>query len=249
MYMYILLFIIHIIMSQTTKVQYMKDVVLHHFHFNSRAMVARAAMVYRNQPFVDKRIKYDEWVNLKYSGIYEFRVLPMLEVEGRKYTQMYAINNYIGRKMDLFFEDIEEDYKINSLLNSYEDFAGKSRKAHLLHTEQERIQAVDDFKNIHAPFYLQAYEDRYKKWGGKYMIGNKFTMADIYVTCYLYNNFLNDAKKKKLGNDYLTKFAPSLEKHVWNVKNNELKKFFETSYIEHEDPYEQKMVAELIRKT
>ena len=232
-----------------SKVEILKNVTLHHFHLNSRAMVARAAMMYRNQPFIDRRIKYDEWVHLKYSGKYEFRVLPMLEVEDRQYTQMYAINNYVGRKMDLFGDNIEDDYKITSLLNSYEDFAGKARKGHLLNSEEERKQAIEEFKTIHAPFYLVAYENRFKKWGGKYMVGDKFTMADIYVTCYLYNNFFNEAKRKKYGKDFMQRFAPSLEQHVIKTKNNELKEFFEKSYIHEEDPQEMLKIAELIRRT
>ena len=82
----------------TTKI--LKNVKLHHFHFNSRAMVARAAMIYKNQPFIDHRIKGEDWATLKYSGEYEFRVLPLLEANGKKYSQMNAINTFLGYNLD-----------------------------------------------------------------------------------------------------------------------------------------------------
>lgn len=227
----------------------LKNVKLYHLQLNSRAMVARAMMWHKKQPFEDIRIPYEEWKDLKYSGKFEFRVLPLLEVDGKQYTQMYAINNYLARKLDLFGNDIEEDYLINSLLNSYEDFSGKARKGQLLSTEEERKKAVQDFIKIHAPFYLTAYENRFKKYGGEYMVGNKFTIADVYVTCYLFNNFKNQSKVKRYGPNFLETYAPLLGKHIEKIRANQLKEYFENAYIEEESPEEMVKISELIRNS
>ena len=172
----------------------MKNVKLFHLNLNSRAMVARAALHHKKIAFEDIRIKGEDWKTLKYSGQFEFRNLPKLVVDGREYVQMYSINCYLGRQLDLFGKDIEEEYQINSLLNSYEDFAGKARQAQLLPTEEDRKKAGENFVKIHIPFFLTAYENRFKKYGSSYMVGDKFTLADIYVTVYLWNNFRNIAK-------------------------------------------------------
>lgn len=232
-----------------SNISILNNVKLYHFNFNSRAMVARAAMAYRNQSFEDHRIKADNWILLKYSGDFEFRVLPVLEVDGKRYSQMNAINTYLGSKLDLFYNDIEEDYKIISTLNSYEDIAGKNRQTYLLTSEEDRQQAFENFKIIHAPFYLHIYESRYNKWRGSYYIGNKFTLADIYVTCYLYNNFMNSNKLLKYKEDFMEKYAPNLKQHIIKIKENELKSFFDNYYIENEDKEEIKKISDIIRKT
>lgn len=227
----------------------MKNIKLYHFHFNSRAVITRAMLHYRKVPFEDIRIKGDDWRTLKYSGDFEFRNLPKLVIDGKEYVQMYSINNYLGRQLDLFGNNIEEDYQINSLLNSYEDFAGKARQAHLMPTEEQRKEADKKFISMHIPFFLNAYEERFKKFGGKYMVGDKFTLADIYLTCYLWNNYKSAAKMKKLGSEVLETHCPLVAEHVKKIKENELKEFFDKAFIYEEDPYEMGVVAEIIRNS
>ena len=227
----------------------MKNIKLYHLHFNSRAVIIRAMLTYKKIPFEDIRITGENWKTLKYSGKFEFQNLPKLEVDGREYVQMYSINNYLARQLDLFGNNIEEDYQINSLLNSYEDFAGQSRKQHLLPTEEQRKEAGVRFNKVGVPFFLSTYEKRFKKYGGKYAVGDKFTLADIYLTCYLWNNYKAEMKMKKLGSEVLETHCPLIAEHIKKIKENELKEFFEKVYIHNEDPNEMAVVAEIIRNS
>ncbi len=226
----------------------LKNVKLIHLCFNSRAMIARAALHYRNIPFEDIRIPGEEWKTKKYSGDFEFRNLPKLIVDNREYVQMFAINCYLGRHLDLYGENIEEEYQINSFLNSYEDFAGKGRMMMLLNTDEDRKKAAETFINTHIPHFLTAYEKRFEKYGGKFMVGDKFTLADIYATVYLWNNYRSPQKIKKYGEGILEKYAPKLSSHINVIHDNQLKAFFEKAYIEEEDPKEQMLVAEFMRQ-
>ena len=79
------------------------------------------------------------------------------------------------------------------------------------------------------------------------MVGNKFTLADIYVTCYLWNNYRSPSKIKKYGATVLDDYAPTLAKHIQKIKDNELKEFFNKGFIYEEDPNEMAIVAEFMR--
>jgi hypothetical protein len=65
------------------------------------------------------------------------------------------------------------------------------------------------------------------------MIGDKFTLGDIYITTFLYNIFKNKARKEKFE-PVLNSLAPKLSKHVNKISQNELKNFFEKKGYLHE---------------
>ena len=73
-------------------------------------------------------------------------------------------------------------------------------------------------------FFIQKFEKRYVELGkGKYFLGDKFTLADIYLTCGLIEN-INILCPNNLE---IKEIAPNLGNLIQRVKENELKEFFD----------------------
>jgi glutathione S-transferase len=208
----------------------LKNVKLVYGNINARAMIPRAILYYKHQPFEDCKISFEEdWPAMKKSGEFEFCQLPMLQIDGNKYFQSLAINLYLAKHFELMGSNIEEEYLITSLLCSMDDVASKF-KGLISASAEEKQKCEEDFVNTHAPFYLKIYENRFKKFGAKYMIGDKFTLGDIFVTTFLHNIFKNNARKKKFEG-VLESYAPTLNKHINQISQNELEDFFAKGYI------------------
>ena len=120
-------------------------------------------------------------------------------------------------------KDAEENYQINNLLMTYDDIfklvlnimhaTDEKNKAEAKKTGEEKIK-----------FFIQKFEKRYVELGkGKYFLGDKFTLADIYLTCGLIEN-INILCPNNLE---IKEIAPNLGNLIQRVKENELKEFFE----------------------
>ena len=75
--------------------------------------------------------------------------------------------------------------------------------------------------------YLKVFEARYAKFGnGKYFLGDHFSLADIFLAVQM-NCFLVPFKDE----DIVSPVAPNIKKLMDNVKENEMKEFFEKYFI------------------
>ena len=75
--------------------------------------------------------------------------------------------------------------------------------------------------------YLKVFEARYAKFGnGKYFFGDHFSLADIFVGVQIPSYLVVFE-----GEDLMTPVAPNLKKLMDNLKENELKEFFEKYFI------------------
>uniref|UniRef100_A0A915B2R9 glutathione transferase n=1 Tax=Parascaris univalens TaxID=6257 RepID=A0A915B2R9_PARUN len=70
------------------------------FYPQTRAEAARMMFKLADVPFEDIRIFEDEWVELKPTT--PFGQLPVLEFDGHKLAQSFAINRYLARKFGTF---------------------------------------------------------------------------------------------------------------------------------------------------
>ena len=57
----------------------------------------------------------EHWPNVKQSGYCEFQQLPILEYNGKKYSQSLAIDLLLAKKFKLYGKDIE----VNILIWNY----------------------------------------------------------------------------------------------------------------------------------
>ena len=207
---------------------------LSYFGGNGRASIARAILsIYPNE-FIDSKIDMEHWLTVKQSGYCEFQQLPILEYNGKKYSQSLAIDLLLAKKFKLYGNDIEEDYQIDSLLCTFDDLFSIVTKIAFAFTDEAKKEIDSNKKALidKLKLYYGVFERRYNENGnGKYFLGNRFTLADIYLTV-LVNNIHNLIKDECPLNEV----APNLAKLVQRIKENELKLFFEKYFI-NEAPF------------
>ena len=205
----------------------MPKYILHYFPINGRAVIPRALLSYVKADWENDVIKMEDWPKTKKSGLWEYEQLPVLEVDGKKYSQSHAINIYLGQTFNLMGKDKEEDYQINNILIAFEDYTlpiwdamynqDPAKKAEL------KPKAEEKFK-----FYVKIFEKKYTELGkGKYYLGERFTLADIALTTTL----LDDIDTLGLKEEILKELAPNLYELIKRVKENELKELFEKIFV------------------
>ena len=203
----------------------MPKYVLHYFAGNGRGIISRAILCYAKADWTNDAIKREDWPTIKKSGLCEFEQVPILEVDGKKYSQSNAITLYLAETFNLMGKDIEENYQIRSLLFAIDDYNVEIWKALFSPDEAKKPEllkaALEKFK-----FFVGKFEKRYVDLGkGKYFLGDKFTLADIIMTCSI-----SDASKM-LKFEGVKEIAPNLCELINRVKENELKEFFEKFYV------------------
>ena len=202
---------------------------LHYFGGNGRGSISRAILSIGAPNFENVIIEKDQWGSLKTSGTYEFQQLPLLEHNGKKYTQSVAIELYLARQFKLYGKNAEEEYQIDSLLGTFDDLLPMMGKIVFAFSEEEKKQVEANKKALleKLTLYYSVFEKRYVANGTKkYFLGDHFSVADIYLTV-LINNVYNLFKEQCPG----TKVAPNVMKLVTRVKENELKTYFDKYFI------------------
>ena len=101
-------------MSKTYEVIY--------FEGNGRAGNCRAMLDYSKTEYKNTLLNFGEWPALKASGKFENGQLPVLEVNGKQYTQSLAMETYLAKEFNLMGSNAEDEYQIMNLLCSREDY-------------------------------------------------------------------------------------------------------------------------------
>ena len=94
---------------------------LYYFNGNGRAIIIRAILYYSKINFSDVKITKEDWIKLKQTGKFESEDLPVMEHKGKLYSQMHAIEQYLGYIFNIHGKNMEDEYQINSLLDSFDD--------------------------------------------------------------------------------------------------------------------------------
>ncbi len=205
---------------------------VHYFDGNGRAVNLRAILEFSGTKWEDNRINFADWPALKASGKFEFGQLPVLEVDGKQKTQTIAMEIFLAKRFGLLGSNEEDEYQIVNLLCAREDYS-KHLYSLLFPTEEQKAKREEIVKNITEnvlPIFLKAVESRYVNNGkGKYFLGDKFSLADIFLTTGFAQLFESPAVKD-LFSQAPVQHSPLVNDLVRRVKETELKTFFEKVY-------------------
>ncbi|CAF0841660.1 unnamed protein product [Brachionus calyciflorus] len=163
---------------------------LTYFAVRGRGEFIRFIFAAANQKFEDNRVKGSDWAELKPTT--PFGSLPTLEIKNDDETvvlaQSLAIAQYLADQFDLNGEDEIESALINMYGNQLGDLFDATIGRNLTDSELNRIVTTN----------LNFFEDRLIKNGSGYLVGNKLSWADIYLSQM--TEFLGDYKTKYLSN-------------------------------------------------
>ena len=200
---------------------------LYYFNGNGRAIIIRAILYYSKINFSDVKITKEDWIKLKQTGKFESEDLPVMEHENKLYSQMHAIEQYLGYTFNIHGKNMEDEYTINCLLDSFDDLFTIFKHFTWPESEEDKEHIKDyekAFKSKFA-FFVSVLEKKYKD-KGKYFLGDYFSLADIFITSVL----TNFAEKLECQN-IIKEQGPKIEELIERIKKNELKNFFEKGYI------------------
>ncbi|XP_059054885.1 uncharacterized protein LOC131848938 isoform X2 [Achroia grisella] len=97
----------------------MANVVFHYFPAKALGESIRMLLAFGGQEFEDDRIPMDKWP--EYKPKTPFGQMPVLEMNGKEYTQSIAISRYLGRLYGLAGADVEEDFLIDQNVDFLND--------------------------------------------------------------------------------------------------------------------------------
>lgn len=216
--------------KQSSKSQIVR---LHYFGINARASSIRAILHYKKVKFEDKRYDFESWGGLKKSGEFEFEQIPMLEIGGKKLVQSIPICLYLSRVHKLLGSTLYEEYLITSLLSHFEDLFQKLIPVLFPRTDEQKANIeknTQELFNVTLPFFLKRFEKRLIENGKAYMVGDKFSLADIFSCVTLYSLFRNPNRRAQWEPIFIEN-APNLNKLVDRIHQNELAGYFAQGYI------------------
>lgn len=168
----------------------MSETVLHYWDLYGRAEVTRMILHFTNTPFRNQTYTREEWfANHKYSGEFEFEMIPMLEYEGRKYSESHSIERFLCMKYNFYPTDPYEVYLVESIGDFREDLT-KLMIRYKFHLKDEA--GYQKWLQEDLPKALQKIEKRLEanNGGNGFFVGDRVTMADFVMFEFAYDMFL-----------------------------------------------------------
>ena len=203
---------------------------LYYYIGNGKAIIIRAILYYSKVKFTDIKVSNEDWKKLKQTGKFGCEELPVMEHKGKLFYQMHAIEQYLAYNFNIHGKNIEDEYQINCLLDSFDDLFTIFKHFTWPETEEDK-EHIEDYKKAFKSkfaFFVNTLEKKFRDKGqnDKYYLGNYFSLADIFITVVL-SNFADKLKCENI----LEEQGPSINALIKRIKENELKDFFEKGFI------------------
>jgi len=167
---------------------------LTYFGIEAAAEKVRLAFIMSGTEFEDKRVTFEEWGALKESTPYG--QLPILEVDGKVWTQSFAMLRYAGKLGDGSLYRADKQFEIEEVLGLHEDMAKAFTPAlyigmrpamlgHEFANDEEKkvkVQAMrEKFVAEDLPKFMGFYTKILEAAGGAFFCGSEITIADLAI--------------------------------------------------------------------
>ncbi|KAM4770669.1 glutathione S-transferase 3-like isoform 1-T1 [Rhinophrynus dorsalis] len=153
------------------------------YYFNGRGkmesirwLLATAGVEFEEE-FIETREQYE---SLLRDGALLFQQVPMVDIDGMKLVQAKAILQYIAAKHDLYGKDLKEKALIDMYVEGTTDLMEIVMSHPFLKPEdkEHHIEViVQKAKNRYFPVYEKILKDH----GQNFLVGNRFSLADIQL--------------------------------------------------------------------
>lgn len=186
----------------------MPKVVLHYFNVTGLGESIRLLLAYGGQEFEDHRVNHEEWPKLKSSM--PNGQMPVLEIDGKAYTQSNAINRYLGKKYGIAGSNDEEAFEIDQNVDFYIDIRMKAAMTHYEQNEAVKEKKHEDLSKNYYPEVLSKLNSIIEKNNG-HLAAGKLTWGD-FVIAGGFEYFKITTRIADMGEKY-----PAIQKLVDNV--------------------------------
>jgi len=152
---------------------------LTYFGVRARAEIQKLVMAYSKTDYDYVHVDFADWPKIK--PTIPTGSLPCMEIEGEKFGQGIALQSYLAEVAGIYGDSAMERLVINQMSCIREDLVVPESQ-HFLCTD-EKVKAEKD-KDLVAnvyPRYLKLIDDLIQKKKGPWVLGDKFSLADIVV--------------------------------------------------------------------
>uniref|UniRef100_A0A8C5SJU1 Glutathione S-transferase n=1 Tax=Laticauda laticaudata TaxID=8630 RepID=A0A8C5SJU1_LATLA len=153
------------------------------YYFNGRGRMEQirwllaAAGVEFEEEFFETREQYEK---LLQDGFFLFQQTPMVEMDGMKLVQTRAILRYIATKYNLYGTNLKDRALIDMYVEGTTDLSLFILSFPFLTPEDQERQLVT-IKEKATKIYFPVYEKVLKDHGQDFLVGNRFSLADIHL--------------------------------------------------------------------
>ncbi|XP_075058596.1 glutathione S-transferase alpha-4-like [Mixophyes fleayi] len=139
--------------------------------------ILAAAGVEFEEELLETREQYEA---LLQDGALLFQQIPMVEIDGMKLVQTKAILQYIAEKHDLYGKNLQERTLIDMYVGGTYDFM-EFIMWHPFILPEDKERHIDVIVQKAKNRYFPVYEKVLKDHGERYLVGNRFTLADVQL--------------------------------------------------------------------
>ncbi|XP_072264536.1 glutathione S-transferase 3-like [Pyxicephalus adspersus] len=153
------------------------------YYFDGRGKVESvrwllaAAGVAFEEVFLEKREQYEALLK---EGALLFEQVPMVEMDGMKLVQSRAIMQYIAAKYDLYGKDLKEKLLIDMYVGGTMDLIDIILP-HAFYSSEDKQKHIPIIVQKAKERYFPVYEKVLKDHGGKFLVGNHLSWADVHL--------------------------------------------------------------------
>ncbi|KAL8191432.1 UNVERIFIED_CONTAM: hypothetical protein K2H54_073686 [Gekko kuhli] len=212
---------------------------LHYFNGRGRMESIRWLLAAAGVEFEEELMKEKaDLEKLRKDGSLLFQQVPMVEIDGMKLVQTRAILNYIAAKYKLCGKDIKENALMDMYIESLMDL-GEMIMHYPFKQADAREKELTLIIERATTRYFPVFEKALKDHGHDYLVGNRFTRADVQLLEAI-------LMVEELKPDALSKF-PLLKTYKGRISNiPAIKKFLQPGSA-RKPPTDEKEIAEAIK--
>ncbi|ELV11972.1 Glutathione S-transferase alpha-4 [Tupaia chinensis] len=141
-----------------------------------RWLLASAGVEFEEE-FIETREQYEKLQN---DGYLLFGQVPLVEIDGMALTQTRAILSYLAAKYNLYGKDLKERVRIDMYVDGTLDLMMVMALAAFKPPEEKEENFALTVKKAKTR-YFPVFEKILKDHGEDFLVGNKFSWADIQL--------------------------------------------------------------------
>ncbi|CAF3876566.1 unnamed protein product [Rotaria sp. Silwood1] len=152
---------------------------LYYFNARGRAEVSRLIFAAVGQRYEDIRYEYNEWAS--HANEMPLGEVPVLEFNGKKLPQSFAIASFLAKQFQLAGRDNFEQAQVNAVVETIRDLITIYISVHWEQDQIKKEEPMRKFLDKELPELLHNIEVLAKEYSnhGPFFVGNQLTWTDL----------------------------------------------------------------------
>ncbi|KAL4226801.1 hypothetical protein ACF0H5_014780 [Mactra antiquata] len=196
-----------------------------YFDVRGRGELCRYVFVAAGKDFEDARVVREDWPSVKPST--PFGQMPVLEVDGKRLAQSQSIARFLAREFGIAGKDSWEQALVDQYMGLVDDMFKEAVKAFFESDEKKKAELQKNLGEVVFPRFLGQFETALENNGGKYLVGDSLTLADLAVVdCFdtpvqNFPSIMDKFPKMKAHREAITGL-PTIAEYLKNRKRTDI---------------------------